>query len=48
VELELEKRLSRQSDRGLEDGREDRIDTPGDAGDLSARAELDSVIVDVT
>jgi DnaK suppressor protein len=53
--LELEKQLSQQTDRDLENGREDLPDTPGDAGDASesdvaianefTEAELNSVIL---
>jgi RNA polymerase-binding transcription factor len=53
--LDLEKKLSQQTDRDIEDGREDLIDTPGDAGDKSVsdvavdseftQAELNSMIL---
>ena len=53
--LELEKRLSEQTDRDIENAREDLPDVPGDAGDASesdvavasefTEAELNSVIL---
>ena len=53
--LELEKKLTAQTDRDLENGREDLSDTPGDAGDRSVAdvavdneftdAELNSTIL---
>ena len=53
--LELEKTLTKQTDRDLENGREDLRDTPGDAGDASVsdvavdseftQAELNSTIL---
>ena len=53
--LDLEKKLSKQTDRDVEDAREDLIDTPGDAGDKSVsdvavdseftQAELNSIIL---
>jgi DnaK suppressor protein len=53
--LELEKKLTQQTNRDLEDGRDELTDTPGDAGDKSVsdvavdsdftQAELNSVIL---
>jgi DnaK suppressor protein len=53
--LDLEKQLSKQTDRDLENGREDLLDTPHDAGDASvsdvavdsefSEAELNSMIL---
>ena len=53
--LDLEKRLTRQADRDLEEGRGEILDTPHDAGDASmsdvlvdsafTEAELSSVIL---
>ena len=53
--LELEKRLSKQTDRDVDSGRDDLRDTPGDAGDASVsdvavdsqftQAELNSMIL---
>jgi RNA polymerase-binding transcription factor len=53
--LELEKKLTKQTDRDMEDARGELIDTPGDAGDKSVsdvavdsgftQAELNSVVL---
>jgi DnaK suppressor protein len=53
--LELEKKLSKQTDRDVEGGRGELIDTPGDAGDRSVsdvtvdsaftQADLNSMIL---